>query len=123
MRLAEYDRTILGYHGTPPVDGLRVVQGLEPLSPSTNTDDWLGRGDVLLGTRPAASAAVGRAGEEAAEVGRDVAVLGALLHLGNCFDLLDPPNVTTLRTHYDDYVSIERAAGRPLPVNVRRHKR
>lgn len=42
------------------------------------------------------------------------AVIGAVIHLGNCFDLLDTRNTDQLEAAYQGYVSL---APEPLPAN------
>ena len=51
------------------------------------------------------------------------AIVGALIRLGNCFDLLDPANVHALEAAKDNLVATLKANGQPVPTNVRRYKR
>lgn len=46
-------------------------------------------------------------------------MVGAVIRLGNCFDLLDPGNTLILRELYKAMV----ANGTPLPLNVRTHRK
>jgi hypothetical protein len=47
------------------------------------------------------------------------AVVGAMIRLGNCLDLLDPENVRWLKSVHDDMIEKSRRAGIPVPKNVR----
>src|SRR5438132_14242970 len=90
MKNLEYHRTIIGYHGCDASLVDDVLSGKCTVKPSENTYDWLGRGTYFWEHGPA------RAKEWAKEsYGKSKptiltpAVLGALIHLGDCFDLLD----------------------------------
>ena len=54
---------------------------------------------------------------KAGKAGEPLAVLGALIRLGRCFDLVDPRNIDTLDEYYAMYVEEMRAAGEELPKN------
>ena len=121
--LIEYDRTLVGYHGTRRSAALRIVQGLEPFTPSDNDDDWLGHGIYFWEHGPRQARAWARRRSRQQDWGEDVAVLAALIRLRSCFDLFDPPNVRDLEGYHAEFCQLEATAGRPLPVNVRNHKR
>jgi hypothetical protein len=44
--------------------------------------------------------------------------MGALVHLGNCFDLLDTRNTALLATAYPRYVDVCEGAGVSLPQST-----
>lgn len=52
----------------------------------------------------------------------DAAVVGAVIRLGNCFDLLDPVNAQIIRTVYDELRSVT-PKGKQLPANGNQHKK
>jgi hypothetical protein len=114
----DYHRTIIGYHGTTAEVAERLVDG-EPFRPSDNDDDWFGRGISFWEYAP----------KQAWWWTRDLkrntepAVVGAVIRLGHCFDLLDPLNVATLRQFYEQAVTQWVASGIPVPENVHQHKR
>lgn len=87
----DYHRTIIGYHGTHRRAAQRLVDG-ESFSPSNNRDDWLGHGIYFweYGPQQAWWWAKRRYGD-------DAAVVGAMIQLGLCLDLLDPANAEKLR--------------------------
>lgn len=78
-----YDRTIIGYHGTDQKTAERILSG-EPFRPSTKDYDWLGTGVYFW------EYGYDRAVRWAEEnYGDSPAVVGALIQLGSCYDLLD----------------------------------
>jgi hypothetical protein len=87
----DYDRTVVAFHGTRRTTAERLVAGV-PFGPSTNDDDWLGHGIYFWEYAPQQAWwwARRRYGDEAA-------VVGALVRLGWCLDLLDPSNAELLK--------------------------
>ncbi len=114
--LFDYNRTVVGYHGTNRETARQLVSG-QPISSSTNDDDWLGHGIYFweYGPRQAWWWAERRYGASAS-------VVGAMIRLGTCLDLLDPNNTDLLRAAHDELESVLRAAGQPLPNNANTHK-
>jgi hypothetical protein len=115
MRHFDYQRTIIAYHGCDESVVRRVLLTGEPLSASENDYDWLGYGIYFWEFGPE------RALEWALEQQKrhpkrfkKPAVIGAVIHLGNCFDLLDTRNTTMLESTYQGYLE---NAPAPLPVN------
>jgi len=107
-----YDRMVIGYHGCR----LAVAEGLlagKPFSPSKNAWDWLGEGAYFweFGYQRAADWASDRYGD-------DGAVVGAVIQLGNCLDLLDTRSTRALAGIYPVFASdvVERQ-GLELPRN------
>lgn len=99
---------ILGFHGTDESIVRRVVMQKEQLKPSSNEWDWIGHGVYFWEHSPS------RALEFAQALSRGKnskiktpAVIGAVLELGNCFDLLDYANLSLLRHFYKELASRE----------------
>lgn len=107
-----YDRRVIGYHACPK----RVAEGLlsedEPFKASRNDWDWLGHGVYFweYGHQ--------RAHDWASEwpklKHRAFAVVGAIIQLGTCLDLLDTDHTGRLAAFADAYT---REAG-SLPSNA-----
>jgi hypothetical protein len=55
--------------------------------------------------------------EKARGTGEHPAVIGAIIQLGNCFDLTDEHNTKNIGAAYDLIRASYAAAGKPLPVN------
>lgn len=118
MDLLSYQRTIFGFHGCDARLADAVLGGKSRLLTSENTYDWLGHGIYFWEHGPAR--AFEWAEQQARRKGSHIkrpAVLGAVIQLGNCFDLLD--------VRFTKELSIEAAAleqalgiqGRSLPHN------
>jgi hypothetical protein len=113
----DYHRTIIGFHGTTSKLANQLVDGT-PFKPSDNTDDWLGSGAYFWEYAP----------RQAWWWARDFkghprpAVVGAMIRLGNCFDLLDPVNVQSLKALHDVMIRKWRRTGVEIPQNGNQHK-
>lgn len=119
MRALDYQRTIIAYHGCDESVVRRALLTGEPLASSENDYDWLGTGIYFWEFGPE------RALEWAIELKnrskrnpkriRKPAVLGAVINLGNCFDLLVTRHTALLA---DGYFSYQRNAPPPHPTNT-----
>jgi hypothetical protein len=112
-----YARTVVGYHGCDVRFARRLLSGTSRFKQSQNRYDWLGRGVYFweYGADRAYEFA-----EFQIEHGRvqKPAVVGALLQLGRCFDLLDTRFTADLREAYEPFKRAMRSAGRPVPQNI-----
>ncbi len=107
-----YQRTVTAYHGCDQFMLVEVLLRGKPLRASENPYDWLGRGIYFWEHGPQ------RALEWAAETKvRKPCVLGAFLHLGNCFDLLDTAYTDVLRELFERYRRHCEQTGAVLPQN------
>jgi hypothetical protein len=127
-RFEDYHRTIIGFHGTTRTAALQIVQGIEPFRPSEHPDDWLGHGIYFWEHGPRQAwwwaerrrrLAVDRGKWPA---GEELAVLGSVIRLGHCLDLLDPANVRIVREWHDRLVATCAAAAITPPRNARQRK-
>ena len=115
---SDYHRTVIGYHGTDAVSAERLVSG-EDFAPSDQDDEWFGKGIYFWE----------HAFKQAWRWARDhkkysqPAVIGAVIRLGNCFDLLDPENVVTLRGFHDTMIANLKANNVEPPQNARTHRK
>ncbi|GBR75667.1 hypothetical protein NO2_0318 [Candidatus Termititenax persephonae] len=81
-----------GFHGTDEKCAYDVILGKIPhLSKSENTWDWLGTGIYFWEANPQ------RAWEWAKEHKKNPAVIGAIISLGNCLNLLEEKPYDTVR--------------------------
>lgn len=92
---------ILGFHGTDASVVSKVVSQTQPLQFNNNPWDWLGHGAYFWEQSPSrameyAQAAAKRKGSSI----KEPAVLGAVLELGYCLDLLDYRNLAFLKTGF-----------------------
>jgi hypothetical protein len=105
-----YDRQVIGYHACRKEVADRLLDG-DAFRPSSNDWDWLGSGVYFweFGHQ--------RAYEWAQQwprlQGKEFAVVGAILQLGNCLDLLDTEYTQRLADFAREYA----AGGEALPPN------
>lgn len=112
---------MLGYHGCDRKVAERVISGKQPLQPSQNDYDWLGEGAYFWEHNA----------ERAYEFAREVrdhprrrtqkikapAVVGAIIDLGFCLNLLDSRFIDMVRQAHADLVRTSDEAGIQLPRN------
>lgn len=113
----DYNRTIIGYHGTTAEVAEKLVDG-EPFSPSDNVDDWFGTGIYFWEYAPKQAWWWATKFKKK----RHPAVVGAIIRLGHCLDLLDPVNVATMKQFHDETLVKWRAAKSEIPKNGNQHK-
>lgn len=108
---------VLGYHGCTKAVAHAVLTGeLEHLKASTNKWDWLGSGIYFWEADP-------RRGLEWAEAryGRnEAAVVGAVIHLGNCLNLMSRDAIAILGIAHTSFVENYHRVrpGEALPENA-----
>jgi len=112
---------ILGFHGTDASVVSKVVSQTQPLLFHNNSWDWLGHGAYFWEQSPSraleyAQTAAKRKGSSIQEP----AVLGAVLELGYCLDLLDYQNLSLLKMSYESLLdtsdSFRLPQNRPAPT-------
>jgi hypothetical protein len=113
----DYHRTIIGFHGTTSAIAERLVDG-EAFKPSANDDDWLGTGVYFWEYAPRQAWWWARRFKRH----RTPAVVGAMIRLGRCFDLLDPENVRLLRAFHRGMIEEWTRKGLAIPQNGNQHK-
>jgi hypothetical protein len=123
--LLDYQRFVIGYHGTDFDLVQRVLAGEDKLEYSENDHDWLGKGIYFWehGPRRAYDWAIWRSknfGGKTAKI-KKPAVIGALINLGNCFDLLDTRNTAVLRGLFPMFLETVKEQGLPVPENKHSH--
>lgn len=109
---------VLGFHGTDQTIVEAVVNGQTDLVARHNKYDWLGHGVYFWDNSP--SRALEWAAELSQRPGSHItrpAVVGAILDLGNCLDLLDYKNTAFLKTGYDVLLTTAQLTNANIPVN------
>lgn len=114
----DYNRTIIGYHGTTAEIAERLANG-EPFTASENDDDWFGNGVYFWEYAPKQAWSWSTKFKRK----KQPAVVGAIIRLGHCLDLLDPSNVSTLKQFHDDTLVRWRNSKVKIPQNGNQHKR
>jgi len=113
-----YQRMIIGYHGCDAQVVSKVLSRGDPLAPSENDYDWLGKGTYFWEHGPQraydwANELAGRAPDKV----KTPAILGAYINLGQCFDLLDTANTGLLGQMFDEFRRFTLAQRKPMPKN------
>ena len=107
---------VLGYHGCSKETGLRALTEGMSLIPSNEDFDWLGPGLYFWEADP--ERALEWANDKVARGSyTEPFVLGAVIDLGNCLDLLQRENIEFLTKAYDALVRVSKAAKTKLPEN------
>jgi hypothetical protein len=113
--MEKFARIVVGYHGCTRTFADALLLGRIPIAQwnkSQNAYDWLGDGIYFWEHSP------GRALRWATEqFRRRAAVIGTVIQLGVCFDLLDEEVTSLLAASYPEFEESFTAKGRPLPVN------
>lgn len=94
----------------------RLVEG-EAFTVSENIDDWLGKGIYFWEYAPKQAWWWARRKYKA-----DAAVVGAMIRLGNCFDLLDSRNLKNLKNAHTTMIDTFEEAGIDVPTNARHYR-
>jgi len=103
---------VLGYHGCDAEVARKIVSGDEQLFVSKNGYDWLGSGQNFW--EDSYSRALLWAKEEEAKKGPKIqkaGVLGAIIDLGNCLNLIDVEHLDLVRAAHTAYLEICKVSG------------
>lgn len=115
MNFLEYQRMVTAYHGCDQSVVDSVLAGGE-LNRSENDYDWLGAGIYFWEQGPARAFEWAVFMKKRGRVERP-AVLGAVIQLGNCLDLLDVAMTRRLQEIYPSFEEGLPKAGRGRPIN------
>jgi hypothetical protein len=107
---------ILGYHGCDLSTAERVALGKEELRKSTNAYDWLGSGMYFWEDSP--DRAYRWAKENQSGKIKKPAVLGAIIDLGHCLNLIDTEHLALVRAAHDAYMVLCKKSGLTPAVNA-----
>lgn len=107
---------ILGYHGCNKEIGEEIVRGNLPFTHSEKDYDWLGHGIYFWEADRQRALEWAQWKKKMGDCPEPF-VIGAVLDLGKCFDLLERENLNILSDTYDSYVVSRSVANLPLPVN------
>src|SRR4051812_18420620 len=99
-----HDRMVLAYHGCDVAIAERLLAG-EPFHRSENDYDWLGAGGYFWEYGADRALQFARDQQRRGKI-TEPAVVGALVQLGNCFDLLDTACTDELPGAYRHYCSM-----------------
>ncbi|WP_431213649.1 hypothetical protein ACQ86N_01680 [Puia sp. P3] len=113
---------VVGFHSCDREVGLKVLNGKMDLNHSENIWDWLGSGIYFWEQNP--GRALEYANESAAGKQKNKIriitpfVIGAVIELGKCLNLLEPTSLAVVRNAYFELKRVYANAGREMPLNV-----
>lgn len=110
----KYQRSILAYHGCDEAVVTNVLTTGLPLKRSQNDYDWLGQGVYFWEYGPQRALEWAKASKKI----KKAAILGAIINLGACFDLLDTANTLLLAGLYPYYCEACEKMSVPIPQNL-----
>jgi hypothetical protein len=114
----KYDRTVIAYHGCDAGTAERLLRG-EPFKKSQNDYDWLGSGIYFW--EYGADRALRFAHDQRARGKVETpAIVGALIQLGRCFDLMDTRFTEELPLAFELFKKVHEHTGKPLPRTAAR---
>lgn len=103
---------VLGYHGCDAVTAKKLVNGIEKQIPSDKPYDWLGNGFYFW------EDSYSRAFKWAQDVAKikgslvnEPAVVGAILDLGNCLNLIDAESLELVKAAHKAYLNLCQVSG------------
>jgi hypothetical protein len=112
---------VFGYHSCDRETGLKIIKGEDDLNPSNNPWDWLGPGVYFWEQNPekamdyAIKCAIGKQKFNGSIT--TPFVIGAIIELGHCLNLVEPGSLNILRESYLELKETMKASGSELPVN------
>jgi hypothetical protein len=117
---------VIGFHGCDKSVQRKVLSGKENLKKSENKYDWLGNGVYFWENNHERALQYAREikkhPEKHTTIIKSPAVIGAIIHVGNCFNLLDSKYIKALRNAYEGYVEVAKSISFPVPKNEKRDK-
>ncbi|MEK6703511.1 MAG: hypothetical protein AABZ53_14720 [Planctomycetota bacterium] len=116
-RFSDYHRTVIGYHGTRLSVARQIVDLTGSFQKSSNPHDWLGTGVYFWEYAPKQAWLWAEQLRKSRKWTEPTAVVASMIRLGNCFDLLDPDNITELEWHYQQFARMVTGAGGKTPKN------
>lgn len=122
MRSLDYQRLVVAYHGCDVSVRDRVISRGGKLDASRNKYDWLGHGIYFWEHGPERAMEWAEGQKRLGKI-REPAVVGAILHLGQCFDLLDAAYTEVLVEAFPEFCESLKAAGKTIPKNKPRDAR
>ncbi|MDH2435626.1 hypothetical protein QCD60_24170 [Pokkaliibacter sp. MBI-7] len=107
---------VLGLHGCDEEVGRALVNGTIPLKESTNDHDWLGPGMYFWENNLQRAKDWASKGNPSSSI-KTPFVVGAVIDLGECFDLLNQAYIDMLADNYQLYIDTLQSTGFPVPTN------
>jgi len=107
---------IFGFHGCDIKTAKKVINLQEPLKSSSNDYDWLGNGIYFWENSPVRALEFAKELQLKSKIEKPC-VLGAVIQLGNCLDLLDYQNLQIVKAGFNILEFSYAKQKKPLPQN------
>jgi hypothetical protein len=107
---------VIGFHGCETEDQQRLLSDIAYFKKSQKSYDWLGHGMYFWENNPLRAKLWADQKKKSGTL-KEPAVIGAVLDLGHCFDLLDSNNIYLLKESYELFKSDSQKIDRQIPTN------
>ena len=115
---SRFPQVVFGYHGCPRSVGEAILSGRDPqLKRSKNLYDWLGHGVYFWENAPERAMEWAKESIKRKKEKAEPFVIGAVIDLGRCLNLMDVKNHAVLRQVYSGLVKLCEKQGTKLPQN------
>lgn len=112
---------ITGFHSCDKEVGLKILNGQDNLIASENSWDWLGPGIYFWEQNPSRALEYAMDSANGKQKNKTPIktpfVLGAIIELGNCLNLLEPSSLNIVQDAHDYLLKINKKSGESMPVN------
>jgi len=113
---------VTGFHGCDKGTGLKILNGSDDLKPSNNPWDWLADGIYFWEQNPTRALEYAEESAKGKQFNkikiRTPFVIGAIIELGNCLNLVESHSLSILSQAYKDLEQIAKNASKELPQNT-----
>jgi len=107
---------ILGFHGCEKSEQQKLLLDTSYIRSSNEIFDWLGHGMYFWENNPQRALLWAEQKKKAGTL-KEPAIIGAVLDLKRCLDLLDSGNILLLKNCYELFKSDSEDLYKPIPVN------
>lgn len=109
---------IIGFHGCDKSVFEKILYSHEPFKASVNNYDWLGNGMYFWENNLERAWEWAKSGLTSPKFQiKEPAVIGAIIDLGYCLNLLDSSSIQILKNQYEIFKSKMTIADKPIPEN------
>ncbi len=112
---------LLGFHGCNKNDQQKLLNNPDFFKISSESYDWLGHGMYFWENNPERAIEWAEIKRKSGSIDSS-AVIGAVVDLGFCFDLLDSANIRILKQAYDIMLNEAKILGDTIPLNLKHPK-
>jgi hypothetical protein len=113
--------SVIGFHSCDREVGLKVLNGNDDLRASNNPWDWLGEGIYFWEQNPLRALEYAEESAQKKQFNKipivTPFVLGAIIELGNCLNLVEAESLQILQTAFEGLKKVTEEAGTAMPKN------